>query len=467
MASPAVMETDYLVIGSGNSGMSFVDSLLDATDDIDVVMVDRHHAPGGHWVDCYPFVRLHQASLVYGVESTPLGREELQPTGPEKGWYTRASGREVCGYFDAVMQERFLPGGRVRYFPMSEYVGDGRFRSLVTGAETQVRVRRKVVDASINEAFVPAVEPPPFAFADGIRVVPPGELVDLREKPEGFVVIGSGKTAMDTVNWLLEQGTDPDDIRWIRPRDVWTPNRAFLQPGHLAAQTIEGTARLVEAVAASNSLDDAYDRLERAEFVLRIDPSVRPTMIKGATLNAAEVESLRRVTQVVRLGKVHRIELDRIVLDGGTIPTGPGYLHVHCTAYGVKGRGPAVPVFAEDSITLEVITRGSVTLSSAMIARVEATELSLEEKNRLCPPSVAVDGPLEFLQMFLGGLVAEFMWRDHLDLRHWLETSRLNMTRRIEGEVETPEMRDSRKRLGAAFGPAYTKLMEYAARQGS
>jgi hypothetical protein len=456
------IETDYLVVGSGNSGMSFVDSLLDATDDVEVVMVDRRHAPGGHWVDCYPFVRLHQASTVYGVESTLLGVDAVQAYGPEQGWYDRASGREVCGYFDAVMTNRFLASGRVRYFPMSDYLGDGVFRSLVTGRETRVRVRRKTVDATYTQAYVPALEPPPFEVAAGIRCVPPGELVRLDGRPAGFVVVGSGKTAMDTVLWLLQQGTGPDEITWIRPRDVWAPNRAFLQPNLLAAQTVEGTARLVEAVAASHSVEDAFERLEAVEFVYRIDRTVRPTMIKGATLSAWEVEQLRRVTDVVRLGKVQRIEQDRIVLDHGEIPTSTDHLHVHCAAYGVKPRPPR-PAFEGDTITLVVVTRGSVSLSSAMIARVEATELPLEEKNRLCPPSVSVDGPLEFLQMFLGGLVAEFAWRDHPELRRWLETSRLNMTRRVEGQVETPELRASRQRLGASFGPAYTRLMEFTA----
>lgn len=458
-----MIETDYLVVGSGNSGMSFVDSLLDATD-ADVVMVDRRHAPGGHWVDCYPFVRLHQPSVLYGVESMPLGRDGVQTYGPERDWYGRASGREVCGYFDAVMRERFLASGRVRYFPMSDYLGDGIFRSLVSGQETRVVVRRKVVDATATQAYIPAVDPPLFAVADGVRCVAPNELIHLGDKPEGFVVIGAGKTAMDTVMWLLEQGTDPDDIRWIRPRDVWAHNRAFLQPGLLAQQTVEGTTRMVEAVAECGSVDEVYERLEEQDVMFRIDPTVRPTMIKGATLSAWEVEQLRKVTQVVRMGKVQRLERDRIVLDQGEIPTSPGHVHVHCTAYGVKAR-PTRPVFTPDGLTLEVVTRGSVSLSSAMIARVEATDLPLDEKNRLCAPSESVEGPLEYLQLILGGLLTEFGWNSHEELRRWFETCRLNMTRRVEGEVETPELHDSRKRLGASFGAAYTKLMEFAAQE--
>jgi hypothetical protein len=35
------------------------------------VIVDRRHGPGGHWNDTYPFIRLHQPSAYYGVNSTP------------------------------------------------------------------------------------------------------------------------------------------------------------------------------------------------------------------------------------------------------------------------------------------------------------------------------------------------------------------------------------------------------------
>ena len=48
--------------------MAFTDALVDHAD-VSVVMVDRRHGVGGHWLDAYPFVRLHQASAFYGVPS--------------------------------------------------------------------------------------------------------------------------------------------------------------------------------------------------------------------------------------------------------------------------------------------------------------------------------------------------------------------------------------------------------------
>ena len=49
-------------------------------------------------------------------------------------------------------------------------------------------------------------------------------------------MIGAGKTAMDTCCWLVDNGVDPDAIRWIRPRDSWTNDRAAIQPLRLVGR---------------------------------------------------------------------------------------------------------------------------------------------------------------------------------------------------------------------------------------
>src|SRR6266536_4802444 len=99
------VDADYLVVGAGATGMAFADALVDHAD-VRVVLVDRRHGPGGHWLDDYAFVRLHQASAFYGVASTLLGEGRVQQDGPEAGLYERATGGEVCTYFARVLTER-------------------------------------------------------------------------------------------------------------------------------------------------------------------------------------------------------------------------------------------------------------------------------------------------------------------------------------------------------------------------
>ena len=90
--------------------MAFADALM-AECDADVVMVDRRHCPGGHWNDAYPFVRIHHASACYGVNSTVLGTDSIDQTGPNAGFYERSTAAEICAYYQRVLDEVLLPSG--------------------------------------------------------------------------------------------------------------------------------------------------------------------------------------------------------------------------------------------------------------------------------------------------------------------------------------------------------------------
>ena len=261
----------------------------------------------------------------------------------------------------------------------------GRFRSRLTGQTTEVTARRAVVDATYMASRVPATDPPPFLVADGVRCVPVGQLTAVDEPPAGYVIVGGGKTALDAGCWLLDRGTPPERITWIRPRDSWLLNRTYFQPGPGVAVTFEGVVLEIEAVAECSSIDEAFEQLERNQVMLRTDRSVTPTMMKGATLSLGELDQLRRIQNVVRLGHVERIDLDEIVLEHGSIPTTPDHLHIHCAASGLPDN-PAVPIFTDDTITLQVVTRVSLPLSGGMIGHLEATGRTTAEKNRLLAP---------------------------------------------------------------------------------
>ena len=114
-----------------------------------------------------------------------------------------------------------------------------------------------------------------------MRVIPPNDLVELHDAAVGFTVVGAGKTAMDTCNWLLDAGVDADSIQWIRPRDPWMLNRAFGQPLELVGSQMELQARWVEAAAEALDGRDFARRLEAYGLFLRIDPSVEPDTFRG------------------------------------------------------------------------------------------------------------------------------------------------------------------------------------------
>jgi hypothetical protein len=460
MGDTQSIETDYLVVGAGAAAMSFVDTLIEHTD-ADVVMVERRHRPGGHWLDSYPFVQLHQPSSFYGVSSTPLGQGRIDAAGPEAGFSERASGFEICGYFDDLMRNRLLPSGRVRFFPKSDHLGDGRFRSMLTDQVTETTVRRAVVDATYMMTRVPATDPPPFEVAEGARCIPVGELTAVQDPPAGYDIIGGGKTALDAIGWLLDCGTPPEQIRWIRPRDSWLLNRAYFQPGDQTLETLRSVVYQLEAMVECDTVDEVYDRLEQQGVMLRTDPSVRPGLMRGATISVAEVEQLQRITDVVRLGYVERIGSDEIVLTEGTIPTSADRLHVHCAAAGLADN-PPVPIFGDATITLQPVTRVSLPLSAALVGFVESTDRTIDEKNALCPPNPWPQTPFDYLRSVLNGMKTEAGWLESSDLQAFVDESRLNLLHDLQ-TVDATQRRELQGRLLTALFPAMERFELLAA----
>ncbi len=236
------------------------------------------------------------------------------------------------------------------------------------------------------EGSIPANAPPPFEVADGVRWVPVGDITRLETKPERFVVIGAGKTALDTCVWLLSQGVRPAAIQWIKPREGWWLNRRHHQPHHsFLPEFYAGLGLQLRAIAQATSVEDVFAQLESDGVFLRVDTAIAPTMCHGAIVSEAERGLLRQIEDVVRLGRVRRIERDRIVLDEGTVPTDENTVHVHCAARGLA-KPPLRPIFATGRVTVQPCFWGFASFQFALLGVVEATVESDQAKNRLCPP---------------------------------------------------------------------------------
>jgi NAD(P)-binding Rossmann-like domain len=422
------IEADYLVVGAGAMGMAFVDTLVSETD-ARVVLVDRNHQPGGHWTMAYPFVRLHQPSAFYGVNSLQLGSDWIDEVGWNQGLYELATAGEVCAYYDRVMRQQLLASGRVSYFPMSEYHGHddgkGRFTTLA-GADYTVSVARRIVDATYMHVTVPAMRPPPYAVAPGVSCVPPNDLPKLGAR-ERYVIVGAGKTGIDTCLWLLGQGIAPDRLTWIAPRDAWLLDRATMQPGPLFADGIKTsfTAQL-RAIRDATTVEDLFARLEDGGVLLRIDPAIRPTMYRCATVTRSELEQLRRIRDVARMGHLLRVEADRMVLDGGTVTRDGDALYIDCTADGAEKR-PATPIFEAGQITLQSVRGCQQIFSAALIAHVEAAYHDDPVKNGLCVPLPHPDTELDWLRLARADYANQLRWLDDPDLTAWMSAARLDL----------------------------------------
>ena len=452
---PDLIETDYLVVGAGAAGMAITDALLKHSD-ASVTLVDRRHAPGGHWLDAYPFVRLHQPSSFYGLDSVPLGADGVDRAGLNTGFYELANADQLRAYYANVMQEHFLPTGRVQFFPLSDYSGgegeQHRFTSTLTEATQEVRVKRKLVDTTYLEGRIPATSQAPFEIDDGVRCIPAGEITRLARGAQTFVVIGAGKTAMDTCVWLLSNGVSASAIRWVKPREGWWLNRRYHQPHALLPDFHVGVGLQCQAMAQAQSIDDVFLRLEADNFFLRVDRTVTPTMVSGAIMSEVELALLRQIKDVVRLGRVHRVGQRRMLLEHGEVETPRDTLHIHCAAVGLA-RPPLRQIFEPGRLTVQPTVWGFASHQFAVLGAAEAMLDSDEEKNRVCRPIRYWSQPVDYLTAYMAMLASGRARAAHPALDQWANGSRLNALGRLEEHRDDPRVVRTRAVL-KEFGSA-------------
>lgn len=452
-----VVDVDYLVVGAGAMGMAFTDALIDHAERARVALVDRRHGAGGHWLEAYPFVRLHQASALYGVASTLLGGGRVQHRGPEAGLQERATKSEICAYYERVLADHMLDSGRVEFFGGCEYIGDRSFVSRVSGEQFTVPERCRVVDAHYLAPRVPAEVPPPFEAGDDVRVVAVNDLARLEQPASTYVIAGSGKTATDACIWLLARGVDPGAIVWVRPRDPWMLNRAVVQP--VPEVFLGMVADIMQAGESAASLDDLFLRLEDAGIMLRVDRTVMPTMARAPTIGMWELELLRTIEQVVRLGHIRRVDRGRIELDDGSTTTPGDVVVVHCAGEGLITR-PLVPVWSPSEITLQPVRSGFPCFGASITGYVEATRDDDDEKNRLCPPSPYPDSPAAWVRMMVIGARNAASFGSAPDIVEWASTVATNPSRIPPGSTHSAQLDDTLQRMQAHAKPGLARLAE-------
>ena len=212
------LRCDYLVVGAGPAGMAFVDTLLTEDPTCRVVLVDRRAKAGGHWVDSYPFVRLHQPSHYYGVNSLPLGKAR-DAKGRE--CFDRddlASGAEVVAYYEKVLAQ-FEASGRVDIRLETSYEARGARALLTTNDGTTSWVTPRKTVTTISNVQVPSTRPPPFPVADGVECRPLNAL----EVPAHVVLrrVRRGQERRRCGVSSARPGRLDGRDQWIVPHDRW------------------------------------------------------------------------------------------------------------------------------------------------------------------------------------------------------------------------------------------------------
>ena len=428
--------------------MAFSDTLLSSSSSskLRVVVVDKHATPGGQWHDSYGFVRLHQPSFGYGVESRhlePPGVDVPGETAPED--LHRATREEILAYYGAVAGDlsanhdfsfwgnHTLDLSQLGTTGGADGAGEYGVTDGVTGTTRTVRVRRRVVDARNLEPDLPVSTPPRFGCAPNIDIRPVNDLATDPALAAGtttktrFVVVGGGKTGMDAVHHLLEdRKTDPQNLLWIVPNHAWITAREKIgncvdllytaAKIHENEQVVDDEDEKKDSAAAASSssplspigpdfFQKAFLRWEQEGHVYRLDPGVVPTKFKDATLCRAELEVLKRAvpSRTVQRGRVSSVtDTGALVFaDGSTMELPGGYtpettLFLHCSAgafHFTKSNRSPPPVFSPGKITVQDVygTPGFCFVGS-LIGKLESLS-SLDDSERNAMALRPVPGP--------------------------------------------------------------------------
>jgi hypothetical protein len=284
-----------------------------------IVIVDRNSRPGGHWTKAYPYVKLHQSSCYYGVNSVKLGKHRDKYGNEVYDVHDRATGAEVLDYYQTVL-DKFVATGRVRCFFNAEHQNDAantivvRNRTVLSD-ETVFCVKcRKLVTVATN-VTVPSMRKPLIPVHESVDFVPLNELSSRVDtgKYTNYVVFGNGKSGIDAVAHLvLAKRVDPSNITWILGRDAWYYLRDSFQDYY-------DSNWLFGKLTSAASVTETFLRYETDGLVCRLDLNVLPTVFKGAMVGTTEFETIRRVPNVVRKGRAVSVGAREILLERGTL----------------------------------------------------------------------------------------------------------------------------------------------------
>lgn len=216
-------------------------------------------------------------------------------------------------------------------------------------------------------------------------------------------------------------------------------DRAVVQPNPVVALGL--AADTMEAASEAESVEDLFLRLEAAGVLMRVDTNVMPTMAKTPTLGAWELELLRTVENVVRLGHIRRVTRDEMAFDRGSVPLPARSLVVHCAASGLR-YPPMVPVWQPDRIRIQTTRAGFPCFNAALLGYVEATRDDDRERNRLCPPNTFSDSLPSWPEMQARGALATRTFGAEADIAQWangcaLNPARIDASRRDDADVQS------------------------------
>ncbi len=319
---------DYLVVGAGLTGMCFVDVILKYTD-ASVMLVDNKNGPGGHWFEPYKYVNLHQNADTYGIESLEL---------------KDGSGSAVKKHFEDALEV---------------FKKNKNFHVQFNVTIDMERIDRCPRHKTLVDATYLTVSRLPTKW----KMTTPWTL-KLRDIPH--VVVGGGKTGMDTCIWLRKHGVP---VTWIVSHDaVW-----------LKREKVNNLGPVPKSVLCARIMEFVIKRID-PWFALKTDDRIfseskKPSRHRCAIIKEEECKIIKTV-KIIRHGYVKERKENTLYFQNGEQIDFGNSEFVDCVQNGCPIR-ETVPIFQKNKIVLQPIVMCQQSFSATTIAKIEVKKVHI------------------------------------------------------------------------------------------
>jgi hypothetical protein len=176
-------------------------------------------------------------------------------------------------------------------------------------------------------------------------------------------------------------------------------------------------------------------------------------------LAAWELDLLRTIDNVVRLGHIKGVSRQEIDLANGSVPLPPDSVIVHCAASGLQ-YPPLVPIWSPDAIRIQTTRAVFPCFCAALEGYVEATRDDDRERNRLCPPNLFPDTLASWARMQVRGTIATRTYGAEPDIADWANGCALNPARVDPSLRNDPAVLAAAARMSDVVEPGLAGLAE-------
>lgn len=357
-------QVDLVVVGAGIAGLNalFVAAqYLPAS--ARVVLVDRNAAPGGMWTCTYPHVRLHQPYRMFTVGDLDWALD--RPPG------YLATGAEVQAHL-ADCLERLSSAFRLERLFGHDCTG---IEEVPTPGGTIARVR--VAGAAGERLFeaprvirasgwdVPVARPLAMSSRQIVSTTPERLEGDDRDPAAPVVIVGGGKTGMDTAHMLIRRFPGRR-VTMLNGRGTIFAYRDVMFP--------EGHARWWRGVmigAVTRDITGRFDGgnpvavFERFRQRYGLSPDGHGAQYLFATMGRDEAREIAGGLTAIRNGYLSDVVdgpqgPEMVLRDGQREPVPPGTVFVNCTGQMLRHDRPYEPFLSPGGAVLTVTLRSAV-----------------------------------------------------------------------------------------------------------